>query len=433
MTAFFVTLFLTAGILTSGAPVLSAAEAPVGPEAQIEISLDRAVELVEKTHPDIRLQEIAVRKAAEEVTLATRAFLPDVDVDYIVSSASGGWGLILTAAKLLQPVFSFRKLMTEKEVKKILRQKEEAMIRYRELEVRQGVKELYVTLLIQRELARILTDNAKRSRERYELVKIHHKEGGLNDEEILKEKLGHETALSEARKAEVWLHQSEFAFERLLGLPHGEPFSLEPVSGHDSKAFPLSLEECLGVAYAKNPIVKALLLEEKANLKRLGIKEPMFQADGAFLGLGEAGGGIFSGGPRFGFIGNLTLYDWGKERLKKRILGLGHSELRLKHEKEFQAFESAIVKSYFELERLQNEIAVTGAKSNLASESKRRSEILNDAGRIRQKDLLSRENEFALEESNMRQKQLEYFLVWERLVKDIGLVSLDELREVMAQ
>ena len=179
--------------------------------------------------------------------------------------------------------------------------------------------------------------------------------------------------------------------------------------------------------------MKALLLEEKANLKRLGIKESMFQADGAFLGLGEAGGGIFSGSPRFGFLGNLTLYDWGKERLKKRILGLGHSELRLMHEKEFQAFESAIVKSYFELERLQNEIAVTGAKSNLASESKRRSEILNDAGRIRQKDLLLRENEFALEKSNMRQKRLEYFLVWERLVKDIGLVSLDELREVMAQ
>ena len=108
-------------------------------------------------------------------------------------------------------------------------------------------------------------------------------------------------------------------------------------------------------------------------------------------------------------------------------------EAQQRHEKEFQAFESAIVKSYFELERLQNEIAVTGAKSNLASESKRRSEILNDAGRIRQKDLLLRENEFALEKSNMRQKRLEYFLVWERLVKDIGLVSLDELREVMAQ
>jgi len=400
---------------------------------QTVVSLGQAMELVKKKHPDIQLQEIAVRKAAEEITLATRTFLPDIDVDYIVSSASGGWGIILTAAKLLQPVFSFKKLMTEKEVKKILKQKEEAMIRYRELEVRQGVKELYVTLLIQRELARILTDNAKRSQERYELVKIHHKEGGLNDEELLKEKLGHETALSEARKAEVWLRQSEFVFEKLLGLPHGEPFSLEPVSADEFDDFPLSLEECLGVAYSKNPMVKALLLEEKASLKRLGIKDPMFRSDGAFLGLGEAGGGIFSGSPRFGFIGNLTLYDWGKERLKKRILGLEHSELHLKHEKEFQAFESAIVKSYFEMERLQSEIEEAGVKTELANESKRRGEILGEAGRIRQTDLLSLENEYVLERSQDWQKRLEYFLVRERLIKDIGLFSLDELREVTAQ
>jgi len=387
------------------------------------------MELVKKKHPDIYLQEIAVEKAREEVTLATRAFLPDLNLDYIVSSASSGWGLILTAAKLLQPVFSFRKLMTEKEVKKILKQKEEVLIRYRELEVRQGVRELYVTLLIERELARILTENAKRSQERYELVAIHHKEGGLNDEELFKEKLGLETARSEARKALTWLRQSEFSFERLIGLPHGELFSLEPVFVRESGDFPLNLEECIGMAYAKNPIVKALLLEEKASLKRLGIKDPMFRADGAFLGLGEAGGGIFSGNPRFGFTGNLTLYDWGKERLRKRILGLEHSELRLKHEKEFQAFEAAIVKSYFELERLQNEIRESGVKSELFRESKRRGEVLGEVGRIRQTDILSLESEYALEKSQDWQKRLEYFLVRERLTKDLGLFSLDELRE----
>ena len=423
-------LFLTVGIVTGDPSFVFAEEPAAKPKEQLEISLDHAIGLVKQTHPDIRLQEIAVEKAAEEVTLATRAFLPDVDVDYILSSATGGWGLILTAAKLLQPVFSFRKLMTEKEVKQILKQKEETLIRYRELQVEQGVKELYVTLLIERELRRILRENEKRSQESYELVKIHHQEGGLNDEELLKEKLAYETARSEAGKAETWLRQSEFAFKRLLGLPHDEAFSLSPVSFHDPEKFPLSLEECLGVAYAKNPMVKALLLEEKASLKRLGIKEPMFRTDGAFLGLGDAGGGIFSRNPRFGFTGNLTLYDWGKERLKKRILGLEHSELRLKHEKEFQAFEAAIVKSYFELQRLEGEIKESGVKSELVSESKRRGEILDQAGRIRQTDLLSIESGYALEKSLDWQKRLEYFLVWERLTKDMGLASLDELREV---
>jgi outer membrane protein TolC len=436
MTRILISLVLIVNLLTADSGMLFADEPRLmsktgGP--QTVISLGQAMDLIKKKHPDIHLQEIAVRKAAEEVTLATRAFLPDVDVDYIVSSASGGWGLILTAAKLLQPVFSFRKLMTEEEVKKILKEKEEALIRYRELEVEQGVKELYVTLLIQRELSRILTENAKRSQERYELVKIHHKEGGLNDEELFKEKFAYETARSEAGKAEAWLRQSEFAFERLLDLPHGESFFLEPVSADEVGEFPLSLEECLGVAYSKNPIVKSLLLEEKASLKQLGIKDPMFQADGAFLGFGEAGGGILSGSPRFGFIGNLTLYDWGKERLKKRILGLEHSELVLKHEKEFQAFESAIVKAYFELERLQSEIKKSGVKTELVGESKRRGEILGEAGRIRQTDLLSLENEYTLERSQDRQKRLEYFLVRERLVKDLGLFSLDEIRGVTAK
>ena len=426
MRELFVSLFFVAIVSATQGRTLLAAEPQM-------VSLERAMELVKETHPDIRLQEVAVEKAAEEVSLRTRAFLPDLDVDYIVSSATGGWGLILTAAKLLQPVFSFRKLITEREARKILKQKEETLIRYRELEAEQGVKELYVALLIQQGLVRILRENEIRSHESYELVKIHHQEGGLNHEELLKEKLALERARSEARKAEAWLHQSEFAFKRLLELPNDQAVSLEPVLGHASKAFPLSLEECLGVAYAKNPVVKALLLEEKASLKRLGMKESMFRSDGAFLGLGEAGGGIFSGSPRFGFIGNLTLYDWGKERFRKRILGLEHFELRLKHEKAFKAFESAVVKSYFELERLQNEIVVGEAKSRLANETKRRSEILNETGRIRKRDLLSSESEFALEESDLRRKRLEHFLVWERLVKDIGLRSLDELREARVE
>ena len=433
MFSFLISIFLATGILAWDASAVLADETSAWPKTRVEISLAQAIELMKKEHPDIRLQEIAVQKATEEVTLATRAFLPDLDLDYIVSSASGGWGLILTAAKLLAPVFSARKLMTEKEVKKILREKEEVLVRYRALEVEQGIKELYVTLLIQRELARILTENANRSGEKFKLVKIHHTEGGLNDEEFLKEKLAYETARMEAGKAETWLHQSEFAFERLLGLPHGEPFVLEPVSFHESGDFPLSLEECLGVAYAKNPIVEALLLEEKASLKRLGAKDPMFRSDGAFLGLGEAGGGIFSGSPRFGFIGNLTLYDWGKKRLKKRILGLENAELVLKHEKEFQAFESQVVKSYFELQRLQEEVAESGVKSELFRESKRRVEILGEMGRTRQTDLLSFENEYALQKTEDWQKRLEYFLVRERLVKDLGLFSLDELKEVPAQ
>ncbi|PIW64842.1 MAG: hypothetical protein COW12_04550, partial [Candidatus Omnitrophica bacterium CG12_big_fil_rev_8_21_14_0_65_45_16] len=127
MTRILIALFLAVNLLTADSRMLFADEpaamSKTG-EPQTVISLGQAMELIKKKHPDIQLQEIAVRKASEEVTLATRAFLPDVDLDYIVSSASGGWGLILTAAKLLQPVFSFRKLMTEKEVKKILRQKE---------------------------------------------------------------------------------------------------------------------------------------------------------------------------------------------------------------------------------------------------------------------------------------------------------------------
>ena len=422
-------------ILTGGA-VLFAGEAGAVSKAvqpQPVISLDQAISLVKKEYPDIRLQEIAVEKASEEVKLATRAFLPDIDVDYIASSASGGLGLILTAAKLFTPVFSFKKLMIEKEVSRILEKKEEVLVRSRELEAAYGVKELYATLLLQRELSRILLENEKRSEKRFELVEIHHTEGGLNDEELLKEKLDLETARAEARKTKTWREQSEYAFKRLLGLPRDEALELAPIPVSGADKFPMNLEECFRAAYEHNPVVTALLLEEEASLKRLGKKDPRFRVDGAFIGLGESSGGLFSGRPRFGVTGNFVLYDWGKDRLKKKILGLEHSELVLKHEKEIQAFESAITKSYFELERLQNEIAESGTKLELFRESKRREDILGEMGRKRQTDLLSFENEYAVQETKDFQKHLEYFLVRERLIKDMGLFSLDELKEAVAQ
>ena len=277
-----ISLFLAIGILTHGIQPARAdvtAGEPVLQKNPVTISLDQAIQLMKAKNPDIRLQEFAVEKATEEVKLATRAFWPDIDVDYIASISSGGFGLILTAAKIFQPIFSFKKLMTEKEVKKILKEKEETLIRYRELEVEYGVKELYVALLIQRELARILDENSARSLERFELKKIQHQEGGLNDEELLKEKFAYETARVQSEKAKTWLGQTELTFDRLLGLPAGESFSLAPIGFSDGEAFPLNIEECLAVAYERNSFVQALLLEEKASRKKLGIKDPKFRVE----------------------------------------------------------------------------------------------------------------------------------------------------------
>ena len=421
---FLIFLLLISGVLPGNTGFLFANENP----EPIAISLDQATQLVKKNNPDIRLQEIAVQKATEEVKLATRAFIPDLDLDYIASSGAGGFGLILTAAKLLKPVFSFKKLMTEKEVKKILREKEKVLIRYRELEVEYSVKELYVTLLVQRKLVRILSQNAARSFLRFKLKKIHYKEGGLNDEDLLKEKLALETARAESRKAKTWLRQSQFAFSRLLGLTPDKPFSLMPIPS-DSNGFPLNLEECLTVAYAKNAFVQALLLEEKASHKRLKIKDPRFRVDGPFIGLGESSGGLFAGKPRYGLVGNFVLYDWGKSQIQKNIMGLEDKELLLQHDKQFQAFEAAIVKSYFDLQRLQNEISESGTKSELFYESTRREKILREIGRVRETDLLSLENEYAIQETEDWQKHLEYFLIRERLVKDLGFSSLNELEK----
>lgn len=434
MPTVLVSLFLVITIFAGDVhPVFATVMSEENHKAPIVISLDEAIGLMKKKNPDIRLQEIAVEKATQEVELATRAFWPDIDVDYIASISSGGFGLILTAAKLFQPIFYYKKLKTEKEIKKILREKEKTLIRYRELEVEYSVKELYVSLLLQRKLSKILAANAKRSLEKFKLKQIHHKKGGLNDEDLLKEKVAYETARSQSEKAKTWLRQTEFAFGRLLGLASGEPFLLAPVSSSDSD-FPLNIEECLMVAYQKNSFVKALLLEEEASHKKSGIKAQKFRVDGAFIGLGESSGGLLSGRPRFGVTGNFILYDWGKERLHKNILGLEDTELTLKHEKEFQAFDASIVKSYFDLQRLRNEIAEAGTKSELFEESKRREKILAEVGRAKQIDLLSLENEYVVQKTENWQKHLEYFLVREKLVKDLGFPNLDELRkEIKAQ
>src|SRR5258708_656400 len=98
MPSILISILIFSGVLTGNTGFLFANEPPT----PIEISLDQAMGLVKKNNPDIRLQEIAVEKAAQEVKLATRAFIPDLDVDYIASSGVGGFGLILTAAKLLK-------------------------------------------------------------------------------------------------------------------------------------------------------------------------------------------------------------------------------------------------------------------------------------------------------------------------------------------
>ena len=131
----------------------------------VELTLEETLKRVRDTHPGLKEQELAVMRAREEVALATRAFIPDVDLDYIASLAGGGIGLIVTASKLLKPVFSPKSLLAERDAKKMLKEKEEADLKVRELEISYHVKELFIMLLLQdRKSTRLNSSHSAKSR-----------------------------------------------------------------------------------------------------------------------------------------------------------------------------------------------------------------------------------------------------------------------------
>ena len=72
MRARMISLFLAIGVLMNGFHLALASGIAGESEikkAPIIISLDRAIELMKAKNPDIRLQEIAVERATEEVKL----------------------------------------------------------------------------------------------------------------------------------------------------------------------------------------------------------------------------------------------------------------------------------------------------------------------------------------------------------------------------
>ncbi len=422
------TVWILAGFLIGGLPLwASEAQAPAErvPE-KIELTLEEAVERVRKIHPDLRLQEFALSRAREEVRLATRAFLPDIDADYIASSAAGGWGLILTAARLLKPVFSLRSLILDREIQKIIQDREKVLLEVRTLEVTQEMKELYASLLVQTHLVKVLRENGARARKRLAFQGALYEVGRITRDEFLKVKADSKKALSESEKAKLYLAESESALRRLLGLGAGE-LSLEDPQGGES--FSLTLPECFEAAFQRNPLLKALLLLEEASEKKRSKGKSKFVVDGLFLGLGDAGGGLFRERPRFGMTGNTSLYDWGKNRIQGRIRDLEHQMLLTENEKKLEGLKRSISENYMNLRALEGEKEASLARLDSARETLRKNRLLLKEGRVPEEEVLQAHSQSSLEELTLWQKGLEAWLFRERLLKDLGFSGMKEWKE----
>lgn len=406
---------------------------PITPQevslSHVTISLEEAIERVRESHPDLKLQELALERAHQEMRLATRAFFPDLDADYIASSAAGGFGLILAAARVLKPLLSLKTLVTERKIGKLLEEKEKVLVRVRALEVGHGVKELYAALLIQERLVTALQGNLLLAQKRYRLKVIYHRAGRFTNEELFREKLIFEKARLELDQVRVLLRQSEASFRILLGLPDGVSFSLVmPEARHGE--FPLSLQNCFLLARERSPNLQSLRLLEAASRKERDKTKSRFVVDGLFIGLGESGD-LFQGRTRLGIQGNLTIYDWGKKGIRNQLRDLNHESLLLHHQKEIEALASLIVKDYLELVLSKSETQTLQSELRLAGEKRRRTRILYRAGRRGQEEILETEGEYQKLRARVFGNQLEYFLKQERLLKDLGLSGAGELKEVL--
>ncbi len=390
------------------------------------LTLEEAVTRVFEIHPDLRLGALRVTRAQEEARLAQRELFPDLDFSYILSGGSGGFGLILTASKLLSPLFSMKSLLAARDAQKILVAKEEAELELTKLDLGLGVKELYVTWLIDHELAQVSRENLERAEKRFHLKWLLHDARRVTNHELLKEEEILAQAREETGKAQILFREIDRSFKKLLKFPPEERLTLaaiDPARGGDTLA-ELSFDACILLTERHQPLVKRVLLGKQASEKMLRSFPGRFSLESLFLGAGSR-----AVDSRVGASGSLLLFDWGKRGSEKKLKTLDHEALLLKEDQILREFLTRLADHYSEVLTSKTSIKTIQAMLEEAREGKRKTELLYEAGRASALELFEAETKLRADQASLSRANLEQFLKEERLLRDMGFPSVSEFLE----
>jgi len=222
------------------------------------ITLEQALELARKRANQIRLSELDIKKAEEEIKRARAGILPQVSISYSYTYFGQDLALGFTPRNRQSAVLQLNQTIFNKQVFELIKlaniQRElQSLIKedvQRTLESQ--VKDLFYGLLYRRELVKLQEENLNYWEENYRVVSAKFSAGVVPKVELLRAQSQLEQARSQLEQARVDYLRALEDFKALLKLDG----NVEPEGTLELKGFDLKEEELLQALKEKNSTLR---------------------------------------------------------------------------------------------------------------------------------------------------------------------------------
>ncbi|WP_333784026.1 TolC family protein [Thermocrinis sp.] len=347
----------------------------------LAITLEEAVEIAKKQANRIKLSEIEMRKAEEQIKKAKAGILPQVSFSYTYTYLGQDLALGLTPNNrhvatfqvnqtiFDKSVFELIKLANiQKELQTLLREDVERIIEYQ-------VKDLFYALLYRKQLIGLYEENLEYWQANYKTVEAKFNAGVVPKVELLR-------ATSQLQQAKAQLEQvrGEYlqALEELKALLQLQEIS-DPKGALELRQLELNEEKLFQYLLENNSTLRALrkaleLAQKDVELKKAQYYPTLsgFASYQTFTGKkGVGGNSEWLNGYSFGISLNYRLYDGS---LRKAEVALAELELLKQKEDYLQTeydLKSTLKKALISINSLASQIEAVKASLEAARESLR--------------------------------------------------------------
>jgi len=222
------------------------------------ITLEQALELAKERANQIRLSELDIKKAEEEIKRARAGILPQVSISYSYTYFGQDLALGFTPHNRQSAVFQLNQTIFNKQVFELIKlaniQRElQSLIKedvQRTLESQ--VKDLFYGLLYRRELVKLQEENVNYWEENYRVVSAKFSAGVVPKVELLRARSQLEQAKAQLEQARAEYLRALEDFKALLKLEG----NVEPEGTLELKEFDLKEEELLQALKEKNSTLR---------------------------------------------------------------------------------------------------------------------------------------------------------------------------------
>ncbi len=222
------------------------------------ITLEQATELAKKRANQIRLSELDIKKAEEQIRRARAGILPQVSVSYSYTYLGQDLALGTTPNHRQSAVFQLNQTIFNKELFELINlansQRELQNLIKEDVErtLQSQVKDLFYALLYRRQLVKLQKENLDYWEENYTRVSAKFSAGVVPKVELLRAQSQLEQAKAQLEQARVDYRRALEEFKALLRLEE----EVEPEGELEIREFALKEEELLQALREKNSTLR---------------------------------------------------------------------------------------------------------------------------------------------------------------------------------